>query len=165
MASLYDLSAGYASLVDAYDMAETEEEREEILGLIADAEGSISEKAESYAKLIRIKQEEAKAFKAEADRLSEKKQAAEHMVDRLKRAMLDGMVLCGASEIATGIGKWRVQKNPWSCEVVDVDRVPQEFHIKQEDKIDKKGLLAKFKADGEIIDGVEFKQELGVRFR
>lgn len=165
MASLYDLSAGYASLVDAYDMAETEEEREEILGLITDAEGDISEKAESYAKLIRIKQEEAKAFKAEADRLSARKQAAEHMVERLKKALLGGMVMCGMTEVKTSIGKWRVQVNPMGCDVIDPDKVPERFHIKQPDKIDKQAMIREHKATGEIFEGADFKQELGVRFR
>lgn len=165
MASLYELSAGYATLIDAYDTAETDEEREDILKILTTTEGDITEKAESYAKVIRMKEEEAKGFKAEADRLTARKQAAENMAKRLKAAMLDCMKLTGTPEIKTSIGKWRLQSNPWSCEVVNIDRVPMEFHIKQEDKIDKAGLLKRFKATGELIDGVEFKQEQGVRFR
>lgn len=165
MANLYELSAGYATLIDAYDTAETDEEREDILAMLAEAEGNIADKAEAYAKVIRMKEEEAKAFKAEADRLTARRQAAENMVKRLKAALLDAMRLTDTQEINTSIGKWKVQMNPWSCEVVDIDKVPMEFHIKQEDKIDKKGLLAKFRADGEIIDGVMFTQEQGIRFR
>ena len=141
MASLYELSAGYATLLDAYDSAETEEEREDILELLESAEVDINGKAENYAKVIRMKEEEAKAFKAEAERLTARRQAAENVVKRLKAALLDGMKLAGKTEITTSIGKWRVQMNPLSCEVVDIDHVPMKYHIKQEDKIDKKGLL------------------------
>ena len=165
MANLYELSAGYATLVDAYDNAETEEERSEFLRLIANAEGDIADKAEAYAKIIRMKEEEANAFKAEGERLIRKKQVAENVVKRLKAALLDAMKLTGQTEIVTSIGKWRVLQNPVSCEVYDVDKIPMEYHIKQEDKIDKKGLLAHYKATGELIEGCEFKAETGIRFK
>ena len=165
MASLYNISAGYASLIDAYDNAESDEEREGIIAMLATAEGEITEKAENYARVIRMKEEEAKAFKAEAERLTKRKQAAENMVARLKDALLGAMALTGTQEIKTSIGKWRLQMNPLSCDVVDIEKVPMQYHIKQEDKIDKKSLLADYKATGEIIDGVVFKQEQGIRFR
>lgn len=165
MASLYDITAGYASLIDAYDNADSDEEREGIIAMLASAEGEITEKAENYARVIRMKEEEAKAFKAEAERLTKRKQAAENMVARLKDALLGAMALTGTQEIKTSIGKWRLQMNPLSCDVVDIEKVPMQYHIKQEDKIDKKSLLADYKATGEIIDGVVFKQEQGIRFR
>ena len=165
MASLYDITAGYASLIDAYDNADSDEEREGIIAMLATAEGEITEKAENYARVIRMKEEEAKAFKAEAERLTKRKQAAENMVARLKDALLGAMALTGTQEIKTSIGKWRLQMNPLSCDVVDIEKVPMQYHIKQEDKIDKKSLLADYKATGEIIDGVVFKQEQGIRFR
>ena len=131
MASLYELSAGYASLIDAYDAAETDEEREDILGMLSAAEGDIADKAEAYAKIIRMKDEEAKGFKAEADRLTKRKQAAENMVTRLKAALLDAMKLTGQTKIKTSIGGWRVQMNPMSCDVTDPDKIPQEWHTKR----------------------------------
>ena len=165
MASLYDLTSGYASLIDAYDNADSDEEREGILSMLESAESEIADKAENYAKVIRMKEEEAKAFKAEVDRLTARKRAAENMVSRLKSALLDAMKLANTQEIKTSIGKWRVQNNPVSCEVVDIDKIPMQYHIPQEDKIDKKGLIDYYKQTGEIIDGVEFKQEQGIRFR
>ena len=165
MASLYELSAWYADLLEQYDHAETDDEREEIIDALLNAEGDMAEKAEAYAKVIRNKEAEAKAFKDESDRLGKKADAAMNVAKRLKQAMLDAMKLTDTQSINTSIGKWRLQQNPWSCEVVDADRVPIEFHIKQEDKIDKKSLLAKFKADGEIVDGVLFSRDIGIRFQ
>lgn len=165
MASLYELSAGYASLVDAYDAAETDEEREDILEMLSTAEGDIGEKAEAYAKVIRMKEEEAKAFKAEADRLTKRKQAAENMVTRLKATLLDSMKLTGQTEIKTSIGRWRVQMNPVSADVTDWTKVPMEFRTPQPDKIDKPSLIKRYKETGEVFEGVEFKQEQGIRFR
>lgn len=165
MASLYELSAGYQTLLDAYDAAETDEEREDILAILAETDGNISDKAESYAKVIRMKEEEAKAFKAEADRLTKRRQAAENMVTRLKAAMLDAMKLTNTAEIVTSIGKWRVQMNPVSCEVTDIDKVPMMYRIRHEDTVDKKTLIQHYKLTGELVDGIMFTQEQGVRFR
>jgi seryl-tRNA synthetase len=165
MASLYELSAGYATILDAYDTAETNEERKELLTMLEIAGEDINDKAEAYAKIIRMKEEEAKAFKAEADRLTNRKQAAENMVARLKAALLDSMKLTGQTEIKTSIGKWRVQMNPVSADVTDWTKVPMEFRTPQPDKVDKPSLIKRYKETGEVFEGVEFKQEQGIRFR
>lgn len=165
MASLYELSAGYATILDAYETAESQEDRDELLDMLAESADEITHKAEQYARIIRNTQSDVLAFRDEAARLLDKARANENLVKRLQQAMYDSMKLTGQTEIRTSIGKWKIQNNPWSCEVVDIDKVPMEYHIKVEDKIDKKGLLAKFKADGEFIDGVEFRQAEGIRFR
>lgn len=163
--TLYELSEGYAQMMAMYEQAETEAERADLLDLLAGAEGDITEKAEAYARIMRNKQAEAEGFKAEADRLTAKRKAAEAVVERMKEAITTAMMLVGAQEIGTTIGKWRLQENPWSCEVLDVDAVPEEWHIKVEDKIDRAGLVKHFKMTGEMMPGVEFKRTTGARFR
>ena len=165
MANLYDLSAGWVSLLNAYDAAETQDERDEIMAMLTDTQGDIESKAEDYAKVIRIKEAEAETFAAEIKRLTARKKAAENVVQRLKESLLDAMKLTGTDEIKTSIGKWRIQNNPWSAEVVDWERVPIEFRTPQPDKVDSKALIARFKETGEIIEGVVFRQERGLRFR
>lgn len=165
MATLYELSAGYTALLDMYDQAADDLERENILEELANAEGDITEKAEAYARIMKNKQAEADAFRAEAERLTAKRKAAEAVVDRMKDAIATAMMMVGAKEIGTSIGKWRLQDNPWSCEVLDVDAVPEEWHIKVEDKIDKRALVKHFQMTGEMIDGVEFRRSTGARFR
>lgn len=165
MASLYDISGQYAVVLNAIEMAETSEEAQELLDELAAIGDDLDNKAEQYIRIIKVKEAEAEGFKAEADRLTKKRKAAENVAERLKQAMLDAMKLTGQTEINTTIGKWKVQNNPWSCDVTDIDKVPLEYHIKQEDKIDKAGLLKHFKATGELVDGVEFKQTEGIRFR
>lgn len=165
MANLYELSAEYAAFLDAYDNASCDEEAAEILQSLVDIHGGLEEKADSYARLIKNVEADAKAYKDESDRLDRKSMASRNLANRLKLAMLDAMRLTGQTEIKTSIGKWRVQMNPVSCEVVNIDAVPMEYHIRQEDKIDKKGLIDHYKATGELVDGVEFRQEQGIRFR
>lgn len=163
--TLYELSSGYALMLDLYDSAETDEERQEILERMTEYDGDIAEKAEAYARIMRNKQAEAKAYREEADRLTEKRRAAEGVVDRLKCALLDAMKLVGATEIVTTIGKWRAQMNPWSVEIMDAESVPEQFLIPQPAKVDRKAILDEFRKTGEIIDGVEIRQSLGIRFR
>ena len=41
MANLYELSAGYATLLDAYDAAESDEERDDILAILTETDRTI----------------------------------------------------------------------------------------------------------------------------
>ena len=164
-ATLYELGADYAAVIGAYDQAETEDEREAALERLLELGTAIEDKAECYARVMRNYQAEAEGLKVEIDRLTSKRRAAEHAVDRMKSAMLDAMKLTNCADIATTIGKWRTQMNPPSVTVLDDAAVPQEWHIPQPDKIDKAGLIKNFKATGEIVEGVEITQTLGIRFR
>ena len=165
MASLYEISAEYAAFLEAYESASCEEEATEILQSLVDIHGSLEEKAENYAKLIKNVEADAKAYKDESDRLDKKAKVAKNFAERLKGAMLDAMKLTDTKEIPTSIGKWKTQLNPMSCDVTDPDKVPERFHVKQPDKIDKAAMIREHKATGEMFEGAEFKQDLGVRFR
>jgi hypothetical protein len=52
-----------------------------------------------------------------------------------------------------------------SCDVTDPDKVPERFHVKQPDKIDKAAMIREHKATGEVLDGAEFVQRVGILFR
>lgn len=165
MASIYKISGEYAELLSALEFAESEEEVAEIWQRLIDLEGDITDKAEIYARIIRNKQAEAEGFKAEKQRLEKCQKAAEGVIERLKRALLNSMQQIDVHEIRTGIGKWRLQMNPPSVTVLDEALVPAEFRIPQPDKIDKSGILKHFKETGEILDGIEVSQATGLRFR
>jgi hypothetical protein len=132
---------------------------------LVDNHGDIEEKAEAYARVIRNVSAEAQAFRDEAKRLTKKAVAGENLVERLKQAVLDNMKVTGQKKIPTSIGAWSTQLNPMSCDVTDPDKVPERFHVKQPDKIDKAAMIREHKATGEIFDGAKFTQELGIRFR
>lgn len=165
MASLYTLTDEYQDLLIQLEQAETDEEAESIWAALDSIGGDIANKAEAYAKIMKIKQAEAAAFKAEKDRLAASQKAAETVVERLKSMLMDSMLRLNVTDIQTGIGKWKIQLNPVSCTVVDESQVPEEFRIPQPDKIDRAGITKHFKATGELIPGVEMKQEPGLRFR
>lgn len=164
MASLYDIGARYAALLEKMENAEGDEALD-VLDELAMMDDELEVKAENYIRIIKAKEAEADGFDKEAKRLTAKRQAAENVAKRLKQAMLDAMKLAGKVELPTSIGKWKVQSNPLSCEVLDINKVPQEWHIKCDDKIDKAGLIKHYKMTGELVDGCEFKQTDGIRFK
>ena len=132
MARLYELTDEYVSLIASYEDAETEQEREDILQKILDCGDDIAAKAENYAKFVKNEEADAKALATEIARLQEKKRVAENAVKRTKEYLLMAMEVAGATEIQTSIGKWRIQKNPPSVNVVDASKIPERFLIQQE---------------------------------
>lgn len=165
MATLYKLTDEYADLLSRLEAAEDEAEAEQIWQEMDALEGDIVEKAEAYARILRNKQAEAEAFKAEKDRLAGCQKAAENVVERLKARLLDSMNRLDLTDIQTGIGKWHIQMNPPSCQIMDEGAVPAEFRVPQPDKIDKAGILRHYKVTGELLPGVEISRSAGIRFK
>ena len=162
---LYELTDAYVSLLAQYDDAATEAEQLEILEAIGNVETDIVGKAESIARIIRNKEAEEKALDEEIKRLTAKKKAAQNAIKGMKENVLFAMGVAGAREIKTTIGKWWIQKNPWSVTVTDEAAVPARFLIEQPPKIDARAIIEEYKMTGEIMPGVEVGQSEGVRFR
>lgn len=167
MATLYELSGEYAELIEALDSCDPDDEEivNHIWTKIEALNDSIADKAEAYAKIMRNKKFEADGYAAEIKRLTEKKRSAESAIERLKVGLMTAMHSANSTEILTGIGKWRIQQNPWSVNILDEEKVPDEFKVPQPPKIDKKGILDRFKATGEEFDGCEFERKESVQFR
>lgn len=163
--TLYELTDVCADLLQRMDVAETDEEYVALWDEMDGAMESFRDKAEAYAKIMLIKQAEAEAFKAEKLRLAACQKSAERAVTTLKDRLLYTMQILGLRDVQTNIGKWRVQMNPPSCEVLNVDDVPEEYHIKQADKIDSAGILKNYRLTGEIPNGVNICQQAGLRFK
>ena len=165
MASLYELKDEYRELFAELAEAETDEQAAEIWGRIETVAGSIEEKADAYAKVMRNMMADAEAYKAEKLRLAQKQKSAEAAVVWLKDRIADTMQEVGASEIKTSIGRWYFQKNPQKVVVTDKDAIPEQWMIPQEPKVDLFGMLQYMKETGEVIPGAEMVQETGIRFR
>lgn len=163
--TLYDLTADFIEGLNAYDAAETDEERADIANWLIGVKGDLDTKADAYARIIKNKQAEAKALKDEADRLTAKRKAAESLIERLKAALLDTMQTTGIEQIPTTIGKWSLQYNPVRCEVIHPEMVPARFVKPQPDIVDRAALIMEYKRTGEVFPGVEFHKEQGIRFR
>lgn len=163
--TLFELTSEYLQLVNAYEAAETEAERAEILEQLGSTNDSISDKADAYARVMRNADASAKAYSDEIKRLQERKKCFENLAQRMKDGIRFVMEQAGATELNTSIGKWRMQKNPWSVNILNPEKIPEKYLTPQPPAIDKRAMLLDFKETGEELDGVEFVQTEGVRFR
>ena len=118
---------------------------------------------DDVVKAIRNKQAEAEAFKAEADRLTEKNQAAEKAVDSMKKLILDYMR--ATDQKKTGTGLFTVsRRSSKSCELTDETKIPEQYLIPQPAKIDKKAILAELK-EGKEIAGARLKESESIMIK
>ena len=165
MASLYELKVEYRELFDALAEAENDEQSAEIWNEIEAVAGSIEDKADAYARMMRSLKADAEGYKAEKMRLARMQIRTEEIVARLQYRMLETMQEIGAKEIRTSIGKWALQKNPQKLVITDAEKIPDQWMIPQPAKFDLAGMLLYMKQTGEVIPGAEMVQETGIRFR
>lgn len=163
--TLYELTGSWQAVLAAYDAAETDEERDEILSQMDALSEDIADKGGAYARIVRNAEAEAEAFGNEIKRLTAAKRNREALAARLKDRMLAAMQAVGADKMVTDIGTWKRRLNPYAVQVVDVEAVPERFLIPQAPTVDKRGILAEFKETGEILPGVEMVRSESVTFR
>lgn len=162
--TLYEIENTYIDLFRQLEDAETDEEAAEAWAALDELGVSLAEKAEAYARVMLNYRAEAEALKAERARLERRQRTLERTAEGLKRRMLEGMERLDLSRIDTSIGRWRLQRNPPSCQVLDPGEVPEAFHVPQPDKIDSRAILKHYRETGELIDGVDIRQDMGIRF-
>lgn len=149
---LYEINGQIAQLAELLEEGEIDEttynDTIEALG----AEIAV----EDVVKGIRNKAAEAEAYKAEADKLTDKKRRAEAAVDGLKRLLLTYLTVTEQKKVSTGL--FTVSRGASkSCEIVDESLIPAEYLIPQPSKIDKKTILAELK-EGKTIKGAQLKE-------
>lgn len=162
--TLYELTDMYAQLMERYEAAETDDQREDVLAELDGLDETFEHKADAYARIMRNMMAEETAYAEEAKRMTAKARAAGNAAEAMRQRIMHAMQFIGVSEVKTSIGKWRIQKNPYSAQIIDADAVPAEYRIRQPDKIDRAGILRHYKETGEILPGVEMVRSDGVRF-
>lgn len=165
MPKLYELTGAYAEAMMNLEEATTQEQYDAAIAELTAIESDIVTKAENYARIIRNKTVESDGYAAEIKRLQGLKKAADNAIESLKNNIHFALETAGATELTTGIGKWKIAKNPPSVEVTDESSIPEEYLIPQPAKVDKHKILDDFKNLGLDIPGIEIVQKEGVRFR
>lgn len=144
--TLYELTG---QLLELLEMAEDKDTTPEALADTMEAiQMEMEEKADGYAKIIQTLQADASGLKEEIDRMDKRKKAIESNISRLKRSLQEAMAATGKTKFKTQLFSFSIQKNAPSLDVVDEGLVPEEYRIKQPDKIDKRGILAYIKEHG-----------------
>ena len=145
MATLYELTEQMAYLMQLLEDPDAEEQV--ILDTMEGIDYEIEEKAEGYAKIIRMLSGQVDAITAEVDRLTDRKKAISNNVERLKTSLEQSMILLGKKKFKTALFSFNIQKNPATVDIVG--KVPKKYLIPQEPKVDKRAIIEYVKEHGD----------------
>lgn len=157
---LYELNQQYNQLLEMADDLDPQVLKDTLESI----KGSIEDKAENTAKLIRSWEAEVKAIKEEEKRLAERRKSLEKRVDNTKAYLFEQMEIAGMEKVKRPTVSVSIANNPPSVQVIDPEKIPSLFMIDQDPVIDKKALLTALK-NGAEIDGCAIKQGKGLRIK
>lgn len=147
--TLYDIRCNFVNLMNNDEL--TEEQVQEIgqelaIELKNKSSNIIAYMIDTESLLERIK--------AEEKRLADMRKIGEARLEKFKKYVKENMEALELQKIQTELGTLSIAKNPLSVEVIELNKVPQEF-LKQEIKIsaDKTAIKEHFKETGEVPEG------------
>jgi TolA-binding protein len=156
--TLFEMSAAALELQALLESGDIDEQT------VLDTMESIgaSEKLESYVYVQKNLEAEIDAFKAEIERMTERKKSLEAQVERLKNAQIAFMQASGQKSANAGTFKLTMRENK-SVEITDEATIPAEYItvIPSSTRPDKKAMLAALK-DGAQIEGASLKTSYSV---
>lgn len=160
MASLYELTGSMAYLHQLLEDPEADEQV--IKDTMESINYEIEDKADGYAKIIRMLNAEVEAISTEVDRLEGRKRAIQNNSDRLKQALEQSMIFLNKRKFRTALFSFNIQKNTPSVNITG--EVPEQFLIPQEPKVDKRAIIAYVKEHGNT-EYAELTQSESLRIR
>lgn len=158
--TLYEIDSAYQNLYEAYEAAETEEDKNAILDTLDSLDGELEVKLENYGKMYKNAMSEYEALKAEKQRLEKRMKTAQNLALKLKENVKSCLEWHGKSKFTAGIFKYTMRKNPPSLVVDDIKALPGKYV-----SVVYKPLNADIKkalADGEDIQGVHLESTIGL---
>ena len=148
---LYEISERYRNLVELLEDESIDEEA--VVAALEEVEGEFAEKALNIARILKNIEAQIMVLTSEMDRLAKLKKVFTNKHNRLKTYLEMQMLVSGIEKIADPVLPLALRIAPASVEVDPGAKVPEQYLIPQEPKIDKRGLLEALKA-GEKIPGV-----------
>lgn len=144
---LYELAQNYLNL---QELLENEEIGEEIIeAALKKVKGSIEEKAENYAMIIKNLEAQAEICEKEERRLANKKVVLRNKAKKLKDNLQECMLDMDKPKIKGKLFSFIIQKNAPSVSILDENLIPEEF-IKTERIVVKQDILNALKKGKEI---------------
>lgn len=140
MATLYEVTGQLLSLQDSLA---TETDLAAVTIIMDTMEGldfEFEAKADGYAKIIRNLTSDVEGLKAEIDRLQSRKKTLENNISALKNRLEDSMIQTGKEKFKTELFSFGIQNNPPKVVIDDYSKIPAEYLIEQEPKIDNKSI-------------------------
>lgn len=160
MATLYDLTGEMLLLYQM--MEDPDADDDAILDTMESVNYEIEDKADGYAKIIKMLNAEAEAIKKEEKRLEARRKSLENRSDKLKKALEESMIVLKMPKIKTLLFSFSIQKNPPSVNIIG--KIPERFLIPQEPKVDTRGIIDYCKEHGNT-EYAELTQSESLRIR
>lgn len=130
--TLYELTEQYQTVMDMLCDADTDEQV--IFDTLEAIDGEIEEKADNYAKIIRMLKGDAEIIQNEEARLYAKRKSLENRIQRLKDTLQASMEFIGKTKFKTALFSFSVAKNGGKqpLEITDnLDEIPGKYLIPQ----------------------------------
>lgn len=157
---LFDLTSAYQNLLDLAA------EGEDFEAALDELRGTIEEKAESYAFVIKTLEAEADAINEEAKKLLAKAQYRINAAKRLKDHLQTGLEAAGIDKVKGNIYTVALQNSPPSVEVIDMVKVSMAWKVEHiTESVDKKAVIQAWQDGGYDLDGLTVKQGKHLRIR
>ena len=144
--NLYEIKEHFLTILDAIGDSDAPEEDENLLVALQGINASFEEKIENCAKYVRGVEAEADVIKAEADRLRDKAAALTNKAKRMKQRMHEAMDEIGSQGVKGEHLTIALQNSNPALVVDDAAKIPADYWVAQEPKLDKKKALADAKA-------------------
>lgn len=143
MAKLYEIVGEFKELLE---MASEENMDQKLISdTLEGIEFEFEEKADGYAKVVKMLEGDVEAIDKEIKRLTEKKNTIKNNISGIKKNLENAMITTGKTKFKTLLFGYNIQKNPVSVSIDDENHIPKDFWIEQEPKLDKKSLAAYLK--------------------
>lgn len=165
--NLYELTEEWQDAKAAMEVQDYDEQI--IIDTLSGIECEIEDKADNYAKIIKMFEGDIETFKIEESRLAMKRKAIENRIKWLKAGLENAMLVLDRKKIKTLLFDFTIQKNPPSLKLADeffewAKENRDDFLRYKEPELDRKVILDALKG-GEIIEGAEIVQSEGLRIK
>ena len=164
--TLYELTNDYMELLQMAEDPDIDEQA--FLDTLEGIEGALEDKADNYAKIMRMLETDAKGIKAEEERLAKRRKTIEGNVSRMKSALQYAMESTGKVKFKTTLFSFGIQNNPASVvmDEQDIENIPERFLKYKDPEIDRKAIKDAIKAgDQDAMDIAHLEQSQSLRIR
>lgn len=94
-------------------------------------------KADGYAKVVKSLEGNVDSIEKEIKRLTDRKNTMKNNITSIKKNLENAMLATGKTKFKTVLFNFGIQKNPASVVIDDETKVPEEYLVPQEPKLDK----------------------------
>lgn len=166
MATLYELTSEYMELLTLAEDPDTDPQA--FADTLEGLTGEIEDKADNYAKVLRMLDGDAQAIHDEERRLRARREAIENSIKRMKQMLQYMMEATGKTKIKTQLFSFSIGKNPASVvmDEYDIENIPERFLKYKDPEIDRTAIKNAIKAgDQDAMDIAHLEQTTGLRIR